>query len=398
MIARNLLQYSVKCCYMILQFSVNVNRFYRILQIYFLWGVVVSELYKKLLLLTDRCGLTITDMCKQAGVTRSIISEFGAGRTKQLSTGTLMKICDFFGVTTDYLTGLKEGGTMCCPVCSFTFPLDDEEGVQAHLDYHSRFEALKKDYKYIYPLQVAEDMAANGLNYIEGNAKIPADLVLETVEGMLKGLFSKSVMAARGEHPQFEEYAAMLLAQPRFKKGLPRGDYKKLCQRYGTADGIEQGNLFDVAGQITPPLFERESEDVTLLPHSKVRLIPLYESASAGFGVTANSTVVDYMPLFITSDFEAESTMCVKVAGNSMYPKIEDGDIVQVVKTPSVDSGKIAVVLLDGEEGLIKKVVYGEDWIELQSINPEYAPRRFEGADVQRIRVVGLVKKIIKEC
>ena len=59
-------------------------------------------------------------------------------------------------------------------------------------------------------------------------------------------------------------------------------------------------------------------------------------------------------------------------------------------------SRTLAVVLVDGEEGFVKKVVYGSDWIELHSFNPAYKTMRFTGADVQRISVVGLVKKVIK--
>ena len=80
-----------------------------------------------------------------------------------------------------------------------------------------------------------------------------------------------------------------------------------------------------------------------------------------------------------------------------MFPKIENGDIIQVHRQTSVDSGSIAVVLIDGEDGVVKRVEYGNDWIELHSINPMYPVRRFEGADVLRLRVVGLVKKIIKD-
>lgn len=143
---------------------------------------------------------------------------------------------------------------------------------------------------------------------------------------------------------------------------------------------------------------ENKDGNTIVLPNRKIRMIPLYESVSAGFGALANDMIIDYVPLFIASDIEANETLCIKVTGNSMYPKIEDGDIVQVQRVDSVDSGKIAAILLDGEEGLVKRVVYGDDWIELQSINPEYPPKRFEGADVQRISVVGLVKKIIKDC
>ena len=115
------------------------------------------------------------------------------------------------------------------------------------------------------------------------------------------------------------------------------------------------------------------------------------------FGAFAADKVVGRTPLYIRSSSEAAETICVKVAGDSMYPKIENGDIVQVHKQTSVDSGSIAVVLLDGDEGLVKKIVYGPDWIQLQSINPMYPPMIFEGLEVERIQVVGLVKKVIKE-
>ena len=139
------------------------------------------------------------------------------------------------------------------------------------------------------------------------------------------------------------------------------------------------------------------SQQVTELNHQNVYMIPVYKNAAAGFGALAIDSVVDRTPLYIRSSSEAAETICVKVTGDSMYPKIENGDIVQVHKQTSVDSGSIAVVLLDGDEGLVKKIMYGPDWIQLQSINPMYPPMIFEGPDVMRIQVVGLVKKVIKE-
>lgn len=79
-----------------------------------------------------------------------------------------------------------------------------------------------------------------------------------------------------------------------------------------------------------------------------------------------------------------------------MYPKIEDGDIIKVGKQNSVDSGKIAVVLIDGEDAVVKKVVYNDSSIQLLSINSEYAPRIFSGSEVTRLQILGLVRKIIK--
>ena len=47
---------------------------------------------------------------------------------------------------------------------------------------------------------------------------------------------------------------------------------------------------------------------------------------------------------------------------------------------------------------MVKKIELGSDYIELISINPEYSPKRFEKEEMNRVNIVGLVKKIIKEC
>ena len=137
-----------------------------------------------------------------------------------------------------------------------------------------------------------------------------------------------------------------------------------------------------------PPEYSNISE---IIPQDNIYKIPVYETVSAGFGAFAQDEILEYIPVVITNPYDARDTIGIRVKGNSMYPKIEDGDIIIVRKQESVDSGSIAVLLLDGEEGLVKKVEYGPDWIDLISINPEYAPRHFEKAEVLRLRVVGLV-------
>lgn len=144
-------------------------------------------------------------------------------------------------------------------------------------------------------------------------------------------------------------------------------------------------------------LREYEKPSASPLPADKIHMIPIFESVSAGFGAYACSDIIDYMPLYFQSPSDVPDTICIKVQGDSMYPKIEDGDIIVVRRQESVDSGSIAVVLVDEEQGYVKKVIYDRETIELHSINPEYAPKIFKGKDVLRVRVVGLVKKIVKE-
>ena len=138
------------------------------------------------------------------------------------------------------------------------------------------------------------------------------------------------------------------------------------------------------------------ADDLTELDREDIYMTPLYETVSAGFGSLAVNEVIDYIPLYFQSPAEANETICIKVRGNSMAPRIENGDVIQVHKQSSVDSGSIAVVLVDGEEALVKKVIYDDNHIELHSFNSAYSTVSFRGADLMRIRVLGLVKNTIK--
>lgn len=139
------------------------------------------------------------------------------------------------------------------------------------------------------------------------------------------------------------------------------------------------------------------NDSITIVDNVQFYPIPIFESVSAGFGAHADSKILGYNMMPFKTKTEAEESMEIRVQGDSMFPKIEDGDSVIVRKVSSVDSGSLAVVMIDGEDGVVKKVTYGKDWVELQSINPMYKPVRFTGAEVQRIRIVGKVTKIIKE-
>ena len=139
------------------------------------------------------------------------------------------------------------------------------------------------------------------------------------------------------------------------------------------------------------------SSNASLLPADKIRMIPIYESVSAGFGAYADNCITGYTPCYIVNDEEAQNTLCITVQGDSMYPKIENGDLVQVLRQDWAENGQIAVVLIDGENGLVKKFQQDKDAITLISINPEYPPKVFEGVERTRVRILGVVKKIIKE-
>lgn len=141
---------------------------------------------------------------------------------------------------------------------------------------------------------------------------------------------------------------------------------------------------------------EKIESNIEFMSQDKIHMIPVFESVSAGFGAYACSDIVDYIPLFINNPADVPDMMCIKVQGDSMFPIIDDGDIVVVRKQSSVDSGQIAVVLIDNEEGFVKRIEYDNNTIELKSENPYYKPMFFSDEETLRVSVVGLVKQVIK--
>ena len=59
-------------------------------------------MYEKILELCNEKGIKPAQLSKDAGVPKSTISELKQGRTKTLSTQTLSKIANYFGVSLGY--------------------------------------------------------------------------------------------------------------------------------------------------------------------------------------------------------------------------------------------------------------------------------------------------------
>lgn len=137
-----------------------------------------------------------------------------------------------------------------------------------------------------------------------------------------------------------------------------------------------------------------ESEDITYF-----EVIGSVRAGYGGMAVENHTGEKVPIPTAFLNGLSEEDYFVLRISGNSMYPKLLDGDLVLVRRCSSVDSGTTAVVLYDGQEATVKKVKYipGEDWVELIPCNPEYTTKRIEGPDLQECRVLGKVVKLIRD-
>lgn len=117
--------------------------------------------------------------------------------------------------------------------------------------------------------------------------------------------------------------------------------------------------------------------------------LPIVGRVCAGNGVFAQEEIIGYET--VETKYGSDDYFCLQVKGNSMSPKIDSGDIVLVKKQDYVENGELAIVIVDNEDGLIKKVEHGKDCIKLISFNLYYPERIFEKNEMSRVKIIGKV-------
>ncbi len=121
--------------------------------------------------------------------------------------------------------------------------------------------------------------------------------------------------------------------------------------------------------------------------------IPLYASVPAGR--TAAMFHPDFVERYVTVDnIKDPNAFALVVKGNSMSPKIEDGDIVVVSPQLEARSGDICVVRVNDED-VLKKVKIEDQHIHLIPLNPDFEPVTVRRRDVMFVwRVIKIIKNL----
>ena len=122
--------------------------------------------------------------------------------------------------------------------------------------------------------------------------------------------------------------------------------------------------------------------------------IPILGTVKAGYDWLAEENIIDYITLKENIP-NVNEYYALRITGDSMLPLLAEGDLVIVHDQDNVESGQTAVVLINGEEATVKKVVKTKDGIELHAMNPYYPVKKFTFEDMQKIpvKIIGRVKE-----
>lgn len=172
--------------------------------------------------------------------------------------------------------------------------------------------------------------------------------------------------------------------------------YRQYAPQIAEYYGVSLDWLSGLSDEKEKPLtIGEELSDMTLVR------FPVIGSIAAGYNCCAVEEYTGDYTYFSSTDLSAgpEEYFVLQVKGNSMYPKLLEDDYVLVRRKSYVESGKVAVVIYDGEEATVKKLNYekGGEWVELIPINPEYQTRRIEGIDLEQLHFLGEVVKLQRD-
>lgn len=86
----------------------------------------------------------------------------------------------------------------------------------------------------------------------------------------------------------------------------------------------------------------------------------------------------------------------LKIHGDSMEPDIHNGDIVIVRQQEDAETDEIVIALINGNDGVCKRLKKYQDSIALVSINANYEPMYFTKEEVESkpIRIIGKVVEL----
>lgn len=132
-----------------------------------------------------------------------------------------------------------------------------------------------------------------------------------------------------------------------------------------------------------------KAEDTTANTSQKKRgvRIPVLGRVAAGIPIEAIEDIDEEDP---DSWEEIPESMArtgdyfgLRIHGESMTPKMIEGDIVIVRKQESINNGEIAIVAVNGDEATCKRVMLHPDGsLALVSLNPSYDPMYYSKKEV----------------
>lgn len=127
--------------------------------------------------------------------------------------------------------------------------------------------------------------------------------------------------------------------------------------------------------------------------------VPLLGTVKAGYDYLAQENWIGTVDVETSLVGDGKNYFALKVKGDSMAPTFLENDIVIVKKQNDCENNEYAIVIINGDEGTLKKIKKTDNGIILQPLNPAYGPVMYTKEEMETIPIiiVGVVKQLKRE-
>lgn len=117
--------------------------------------------------------------------------------------------------------------------------------------------------------------------------------------------------------------------------------------------------------------YKKQFEKTDILGNP-VAPVPLLGSVKAGYNYLAQENWIGTVDVETSLVGDGKDYFALKVKGDSMAPIFIEDDIVIIRKQNDCENNEFAVVIINGDEGTLKKIKKTDNGIILQPLNPAY--------------------------
>lgn len=151
-----------------------------------------------------------------------------------------------------------------------------------------------------------------------------------------------------------------------------------------------------IATATNTPLEDLLPSTKTASPTGRGVRIPVLGRVVAGIPIEAVEEILDYEE--ITPELAASGEFfALKIRGHSMEPRMMEGDVVIVRRQDDVESGDVAIVLVNGDEATVKRIKKQPEGITLIATNTSvYEPHFYSNKEIADlpVRILGRVVEL----
>lgn len=122
--------------------------------------------------------------------------------------------------------------------------------------------------------------------------------------------------------------------------------------------------------------------------------IPVLGTVPAGIPMSAIEDIIDYEEIPKSWENQGEF-FGLKIKGDSMYPTLENGDVVIVKKQSTADNGDTVIVMVNGDDATCKRYERSETGIMLIPNNSAYNPVFYTNEEIEALPLT-IIGKVVE--